>query len=191
MNLVKIVVQVPESEVQNLKVGMPVGIHVQASNIGANGKSCAGTIHKIVPAADPMSRQFEMQVLTENPDHRIKSGMFARISVGKSGKSTLVVPGQAVFQRGQLEGLYVVACEIKARLRWIRTGRKYNHLIEIISGLNPGERVVVEGRVGRRQPGIQRAGHSGAGGSPFGPLGCPQRSPDLQFATAQPGAPSR
>ncbi|MFQ5751347.1 MAG: efflux RND transporter periplasmic adaptor subunit [bacterium] len=145
MNLVKIVVQVPESEVQNLKVGMPVGIRVQASNIGANGKSFAGTIHKIVPAADPMSRQFEMQVLTENPDHRIKSGMFARISVGNSGKSTLVVPEQAVFQRGQLDGLFVVDSESKARLRWVRTGREYNHLIEILSGLNPGEQVVVEG----------------------------------------------
>jgi RND family efflux transporter MFP subunit len=142
---VKIVAKVPESDIRNLEAGMPVKVQIQASNVGTNGKSYEGTIDRIVPSADPMSRQFDIQVLMDNPQFEIKSGMFARITVAKSGVETLVVPRTAVFRRGQLEGVYVIDSENRANLRWIRTGVTFGDQIEVLSGLNPEERVVIEG----------------------------------------------
>ncbi|RMF65906.1 MAG: efflux RND transporter periplasmic adaptor subunit [Calditrichaeota bacterium] len=142
---VKIVAKVPESEVGSLQPGMNVRIQVRASHIGTNGKSTEGVIDRIVPAADPMSRQFDVHVIVDNRDGRMRSGMFARIMVGGSRGEGLFVPRTAVFRRGQLEGLYVVDSEQKAHLRWIRTGIENDGFIEVLSGLNPGEKVVVEG----------------------------------------------
>lgn len=141
----KIVAKVPENEVGRLQVGMPVWVHVGASQLGTDGKNIRGKLDKIVPAADPMSRQFDIHVLVDNSDGGIKSGMFARVAVGHEASSALLVPGQAIFKRGQLEGVYVVDAEMKAHLRWIRSGSAYEDQIEVLSGLNPGERVVIEG----------------------------------------------
>ncbi|MFQ5708839.1 MAG: efflux RND transporter periplasmic adaptor subunit [bacterium] len=145
MSRVKIVVKVPESDIHDLHTGMPVSTIIAASHSGTNGRNYQGTIQQIVPAADPMSRQFEVKVLMDNPGRKIKSGMFARIRIGKTGQNSLLVPKEAVFRRGQLEGLFVVDSDNKAHLRWIRTGRATDDRIEILSGLSPGERVVVKG----------------------------------------------
>lgn len=144
-NQIKIVASVPETMIQSLEQGMPVRVKVAAVNVGTNGKSEDGIIDRIVPAGDPMSRQFEVQVVMDNQDNKIKSGMFARIVVGQFGRETLLAPKQAVFRRGQLEGLFVVDSDNRARLRWVRTGVEHHDQVEILSGLNPGEVIVVEG----------------------------------------------
>lgn len=142
---IKIIAKVPESSVQSLEVGTPVNVKVGAAHVGTNGTSTRGEIDRIVPAADPMSRQFEIQVVMDNPDQKIKSGMFARIMVGQPGRETLLIPKSAVFKRGQLEGLFVVSSDNRAHLRWVRTGVEHDNQIEVLSGLNPGESIVVEG----------------------------------------------
>ena len=140
---VKITAKVPETAVDALKKGMAVNISIGASQSRADGKTLVGTIDQIVSAADPMSRQFEVKVLVDNPDHAIKSGMFARISIANSENTTLLVPEKAVFKRGQLEGVFIVDAQNKARLRWIRTGRKYDGNVEALSGLKPGDVVII------------------------------------------------
>ncbi|NIV94902.1 efflux RND transporter periplasmic adaptor subunit [candidate division KSB1 bacterium] len=148
MNRVKIVAKVPESQVELLDTGMPVEVQVRASRKGTNGKSLTNTIDQILPSADPMSRQFDVHVLIDNSERLIKTGMFARIVAGKSGGSAILVPKTAIFRRGQLEGLFTVDSENRAHLRWVRSGVEQDGLIEVLSGVNPGEQVVVEGASG-------------------------------------------
>lgn len=146
MERVKVVAKVPESEVTNLSAGMPVVVEVAAAHVGANGQTWTGKIERIVPAADPISRQFDIHVVADNSNRQIKSGMFARVVVrGEEGEGSLLAPQSAVFRRGQLEGLFVVDSSNVARLRWVRTGVRENGSVEILSGLNPGEQVVTEG----------------------------------------------
>ena len=140
---VKITANVPETAVDALKKGMSVNISIGASQSRTDGKTLVGTIDQIVSAADPMSRQFVVKVLVDNPEHAIKSGMFARISIADSENTALLVPEKAVFKRGQLEGIFIVDAQNKARLRWIRSGRKYNGSVEVLSGLNPGDVVII------------------------------------------------
>jgi RND family efflux transporter MFP subunit len=146
MERVKVVAKVPESEVKNLSVGMPVVIEVAAAHIGTNGETLTGKIERIVPAADPMSRQFDIHVIADNSNREMKSGMFARIAIRSAeGAGSLLIPQSAVFRRGQLEGLFVVDSSNIARLRWVRTGVRENGSVEILSGLNAGEQVVTDG----------------------------------------------
>lgn len=140
----KIVAKVPESDVGNLKAGMPVAPYVQSLKVERQDGQGRYEIDKIVPSADPKSRQFDVHVVVDNPAGRLKSGMFARIYTGDRTRRTLVVPEAAVLKRGQLRGLFVVDQDGRAWLRWIRIGTTHKDLIEVLSGLNPGEQVVVD-----------------------------------------------
>ncbi len=141
---VKIVAKVPESQVSKLKTGMPVWVKIQAADTGTNGKSAEAQIEKIVPSADPMSRQFDIHVVLDNADGKIFSGMFARVLIAESQETGLFIPARAVFKRGQLEGVFGISQAGKAQLRWITTGSHQNKMVNVLSGLSSGDEVVVE-----------------------------------------------
>ncbi len=144
---VKIEVSVPEAEVVALAEG-------GAARVEILDRRLAATIDRIVPAGDPASRTFSVQLLLDNsggapPEGEpwiLKSGMFARVGFEHGERQVLRVPASAVVRRGQLEGLFVVDGET-ARLRWIKTGRPSGEAgderIEVLSGLEEGERYVV------------------------------------------------
>lgn len=138
---VKIVAKVPENQISKLEVGIPVWVKIQAAYAG---KSAEAKIEKIVPSADPMSRQFDIHVVLDNSDGKVRSGMFARVLIAESQETGLFVPERAVFKRGQLEGVFGVTQDGKAQLRWITTGARQNKMVNVLSGLNPGDKVVVE-----------------------------------------------
>ncbi len=137
----KIVAKVPEREISQLQLGMPVSIEVSAR--GKSATLLTGAVDQIVPAADPMSRQFEIKVLVDNPGGQLKSGMFARIALKKAGDSTIFIPASAIFRRGQLEGVYIADDQNRAVLRWVRSGADFGNQTEILSGLNPGDRLII------------------------------------------------
>ena len=66
-----------------------------------------------------------------------------RFPAGK--KQGISIPQGAVIQRGQLSQVFVVDPEGKAYLRMIRTGKTLGDGVEVLSGLNDGERIIVEG----------------------------------------------
>jgi len=66
-----------------------------------------------------------------------------RVSVGE--KQLLKVPQRSIFQRGQLTGVFIVDSTDMICLRLIKTGKPYGDQLEVLSGLNDGDRIVVEG----------------------------------------------
>jgi len=107
------------------------------------GAELPGTVGEIVPTADSASRTFVVK-LDLPKDQRLRSGMFGRLRLSIGEKEILAVPKSAVFERGQLAGVYVVAGDGVARLRLIKTGKQYDDLVEVLSGLNEGDRIVVD-----------------------------------------------
>lgn len=136
LSKVKVVVQVPEAEVGGLAEGASARVEVL-------GRDYDATIDRIVPAGDPASRTFAVKLLLDNPQGALKSGMFARASFAHGEQQTLRVPETALVQRGQLEGLFLATDDGLLRLRWVKTGRRDGGRVEILSGLEPGERFVV------------------------------------------------
>ena len=61
---------------------------------------------------------------------------------GEDGRTKLAIPGSALFMRGQLEGVQVVGPDSIVSVRWIRTGNVLDGSVEVLSGLDEGEKVV-------------------------------------------------
>lgn len=70
--------------------------------------------------------------------------MFGRLQLNKGVSRTIVLPLSAIIERGELTSVFVVDPDRVARLRWVRLGRRFDQQTEILSGLNEGERVLID-----------------------------------------------
>jgi len=129
--------EVPEALVQNLNLGdqLIVRISVMATNI-------EGVVAEISPAADPNSRTFLVKLDLPNANG-LRSGQFGRVAIPVGNIESIQIPASAVIQRGQMEIVFV-AVQDRAQLRLVKTGRQMDGKIEIISGLNAGESIVID-----------------------------------------------
>lgn len=129
---------VPEAVVDNVKIGdrLPV-------RIGSAENSLEGAVSEIAPAADPNSRTFLVKLDLPTASG-LRAGQFGRASMPIGKTSALCVPASAVVQRGQLEIVFV-AFQSHARLRLVKTGKHIGDEVEIVSGLEAGETIVVAG----------------------------------------------
>ena len=128
----------PERHIQEVSVGMPVKVVVDA----LGSQEVKGTIGRIIPSADARSRSFQLKVAMPE-DLDLKSGMFARVFIPIGGTGMLLVPRAAIKYEGQLTGVFVVDDQRVARFWLVRTGKIIGDRVEIISGLKPGQRYVM------------------------------------------------
>jgi RND family efflux transporter MFP subunit len=108
--------------------------------LDAIGHSLNGRVSEIVPAVDAASRAFTVKIELP-PSPLIRSGMFGRAQFALGKRQALSVPAGAVVQRGQLSSLYVADSGV-ARARLVTLGASLDGRIEVISGLNAGDRVI-------------------------------------------------
>lgn len=121
--------------------------------LDALGGEIEGKVAQIVPAVDPASRTFTVKV--ELPaDARLRSGLFGRVRFARGQRQAILVPRLAVVDRGQLQGLYVVSPDGTLNLRFVTLGKTSGESVEILSGLEAGEKVVTN--PGDRELGGQR-----------------------------------
>ena len=131
---------VDEVLVQQIHQGDRVPVTLDA----ISGAPLDGTVAELVPSADPSSRTFLVKIDLP-PTPGIKSGMFGRAAFTAGQKQSLAIPASAVFERGQLAGVYVVGENNVASLRLVTVGKRRGDRLEVLGGLDPGERIVVEG----------------------------------------------
>jgi RND family efflux transporter MFP subunit len=129
---------VPQTLAAHVLAGARLAIRVD----GVEGE-LTGTVSEIAPAADPVSRTFRVKVDLPATSG-LSSGQFARLLVPVGENLSLRAPASAVLQRGQLEIVFVVADQ-RAQWRLVKTGRRLGDDVEILSGLQAGDAVVVEG----------------------------------------------
>jgi RND family efflux transporter MFP subunit len=133
LSRVKVSVSVPESQVVGLKQGDPAQVTVDVLEA-----TFPARVHRVIPAGDPASRTFQVQVALDNRDGRMRSGMFARALFLRGTRQALLVPGSALVRRGALEGIFIEEDGV-ARLRWVKV-RPAGDGLEILSGVVEGER---------------------------------------------------
>ncbi len=103
-----------------------------------------GRITKIVPAIDPATRTFAIEITPERTSV-FRSGTYVKVSIPMGKKKMLMIPQSAVSQRGQLTGVFVVEKENIVSYRLIKTGKVYNAQVEVLTGLADGETVIISG----------------------------------------------
>jgi multidrug efflux system membrane fusion protein len=136
-------VSVEDAMLNRIHLRDPVRISIDA----LGQEEFSRKVSEIVPASDPASRSYTVKVdLPEGPKRSgtevgLKSGLFgkARFPVGKT--EAILIPQSAIVHEGQLTGVYVVDQAGIARFRLVKTGKIYEGRIEILSGLNQGDRI--------------------------------------------------
>lgn len=131
-------VTVDESLAGKVKVGTPVAVFLESS-----GRPMSGRISQILPAVDPVSRTFTVKIAVQGAG--LRSGLYARANIPRGKKEVLLVPGAAIVEKGQLNGVYTVDEEGVITYRLIRIGGNYAGGREILSGLNRNDRIIVQG----------------------------------------------
>jgi membrane fusion protein, multidrug efflux system len=113
-----------------------------AVTVEANGRRYELGVTQIVAAVDPMSRSALVKIDLPR-DAVVRSGAFARVAFVVGQRSGVAVPLAAVQRHGELANVYVVGSDNVARLRLITTGETRGDTIEVLSGLDDGERIVI------------------------------------------------
>ncbi len=111
------------------------------------GEVFIGEIARIAPVFSASTRQARVEVRVDNPQRRLKPGMFARISlVLERVEDARIVPQQALATRKGHDGLFVVS-EDGGSVAWreVNVGIRQADRVQML-GDNPGERVVVVGQ---------------------------------------------
>lgn len=139
---------------------LEIVVDVPERFVGAISRDTAGTVvfsafpdqprsarvARLSPVLDPSSRSKEVAFALSAPWEAVQAGMFAEVTLVTDRRTdTLTVPVASVVRRANRESVFVVE-EETARLVPVETGISAEGRVEVLSGLSPGQRVVVEGQ---------------------------------------------
>ena len=145
----KLEVPVPEVYLSLVRIGLPISLTFDA----LPGQTFSGTIHAIDPVVDPVSRNVRVRARIANPAGNLKPGMFARATANLGGKTrAILLPEQVIVPKP--DGSYVfLAVDGKAELRKVVLGKREPGRVEIVSGVQVGDTVVLDGQI-KLRPGV-------------------------------------
>ncbi len=129
---------VPEALLERLEMGASFPVRLDSRT-----NLLAGIVSEVAPVADSVSRTFRVKLdLATVPG--LRAGQFGRVAVPTGGTAVPQVPATAVVRHGQMEYVWIVQ-EGRAQLRIVRTGKVAGDRAEVLSGVTPGETVVMDG----------------------------------------------
>lgn len=111
------------------------------------GKQFQGKVTETAPVYDPQTRSLSLSVLLANHPVQLVPGMFGAVELVLDEKSgALVVPQEAVVNRGGQSGVYVVSSEGIATFHQVQIGLMAGGMTELTTGIDEGDLVVVLGQ---------------------------------------------
>jgi RND family efflux transporter MFP subunit len=138
--LYRLEASVDESKLASVRVGQAVEAVLEAD------RKLNARVSEIVPSVDSASRTYIVKLdLPATPN--LRTGMFGRAVFPLGMQKVVAVPLAALMERGQLQSVFVVEDGV-AHTRLVTTGRRNNDAVEVLSGLNAGEKVVLPVPVG-------------------------------------------
>ncbi|HVY82279.1 MAG TPA: efflux RND transporter periplasmic adaptor subunit [Steroidobacteraceae bacterium] len=150
-SLIKVDFAVPENFLSVLREGLKV----YALSAAFPDREFEGTIAGVDSRVDPVSRSVTVRAVVPNPDGQLKPGMFLNVRVAPDARDALMIPEAALMPEQSRQFLYVVK-DGRAIRREVRIGRREPGRVEVVAGLAPGERVIVEGTQKVREGGPVR-----------------------------------
>jgi len=128
---------VDESAIGAVHKGMKVPVAMD----GAASADLTGTVQEIVPAADAASHSFTVKI--DLPSSKLlHAGMYGAAEFANGIRQAIVAPRSAVVLRGSLACAYVLDSQGIAQLRYLTLGATQGNLVEILSGISAGEKLV-------------------------------------------------
>ena len=139
-NRLKVEFSIPEKYASDAKIGATVRFKTESSE-----KLFPAKVYAIDPRVDTQTRTILLRALSENTNHELSPGMFARIDLITSHSNrALLIPTQSVVSDMEGKSVWVVK-DGKARTVPVETFQRTENQIEILSGLSIGDTVLVSG----------------------------------------------
>lgn len=139
---IKLDFAVPETLLAQLRVGQPI----EARAAAYPDQPFRGTIASIDPVLNPQTRAVTVRAILPNGDKRLKPGMLLTVTIEAQARDSAAVPELAVVGDGDQTYVFVANKGVAKRIA-VRTGVHQNGMVEILSGIQPGQRVITEGVV--------------------------------------------
>jgi len=126
---------IPETLASTLRTGTTLGCRVDALRFN-------GIVREVSSASDPATRTVSAKIAVP-AGTAVRSGQFARVEIPGTKERTLLVPAESVSVLGQLERVFLADEGNRAVLRLVRTGARRGDAVEVLAGLDAGDRVIL------------------------------------------------
>jgi len=139
---VKLKFSMNEKFYNRVKIGMKVSAKVDIFG----DDRFDGRVNLIAPIIDPNTRSFGLEASFTNSNQKLRPGMFARVEINLGKNMSVVIPDRAVIKQNGTNDKYVfIEKDGVVDYRKIELGRRLGDTYEIISGIEEGENIVIEG----------------------------------------------
>ncbi len=140
LDSVVIEINVPENIVNKIYEGQKVNLQVESADIDAEA-----VILSVSDSVDMMNNLYPVKISAEN-NGKVKAGMFAQVTVNTDLREDVIsVPGDAVLEKDGNSIVYVESEGVVFE-RIVETGLDTGYMVEIISGLEDGEKIITKGQ---------------------------------------------
>jgi membrane fusion protein (multidrug efflux system) len=139
-SVIKLDFTVPETFLFVVRRGLPI----TASATGLPDRKFTGEVTNLDSRVDPVTRSITVRAELPNPDGLLRQGMFMTVALQGDVVPTLLVPEAAIVPERGHTYVFVVRNGVVER-REVRTGKRRPGDVEIVDGVQEGERVVTEG----------------------------------------------
>jgi len=110
--------------------------------LAAGGPAMSARVSDILPQFDPASRTFKVRLEMDNPGLALRPDMFVDVALGIELPSSVAVPVDAVLDSGLKKTVFVDRGAGYFEPRQVETGWRFDDRVQIVRGLDPGERIV-------------------------------------------------
>lgn len=135
----RIYVNVPEAMAGYVRVGGPATVTFSEFP----GQKFSGQVVRTAQAIDPASRTLLTEIDVANDAGQLFPGAYSPVHLETEGPTSLLVPSSSLLFRSEGASLGVVGPDNRVHLKKIKIGRDLGGKLEVVSGLSPTDRIVV------------------------------------------------
>jgi membrane fusion protein, copper/silver efflux system len=110
--------------------------------LAAGGMAVSARVSDVLPQFDPNSRTYKVRLEVDNPDYTLRPDMFVDVALAIALPPSVAVPVDAVLDSGLKKTVFVDRGEGYFEPRQVETGWRFEGRVQIVRGLDPGERIV-------------------------------------------------
>lgn len=140
---IKVDFSVPETFLSAITVGE----QIRATSAAWRGQTFEGAIESIDSRVNPVTRAVIVRARLPNAERKLKPGMLLSVELQQSPRQTLVVDELAIVQLGRQAFVFRIDADNSVQQVPVQIGARRPGQVEIVGGLTPGDRIVVEGTV--------------------------------------------
>lgn len=148
IKVLRLRIPVAESLAAKIRTGDEADVVVQAT-----GEHFTGKVKRFTNSLDPSTRTEQVEIDVPNPDYHLQPGMYADVRLSANTRNdALTIPIEAIQRGENRNSVLLVDKDDKVQPREVKLGIESPNNVEVLSGLNPGDRVIV-GNLGSFQQG--------------------------------------